>query len=242
MGVTLKPYVIRYVFELIAESGDGSGGEARQLEVRLDPDTFLEVTPLPTESPEWTRLDYQRCPNCPLPPYPAALCPTAARLIPLARAFADTESVERARVRVETPERAFEKEVPIATGISSLLGLQMATSGCPILGRLRPMARFHLPFATNKETVFRAVATYLVAQYAHLQEHEPADWSLDGLRALCGELALVNRAFANRLRSALSEDASLNALVRLDVLTMAVPMALDEGLADARASLAFFEG
>jgi hypothetical protein len=103
------------------------------------------------------------------------------------------------------------------------------------------MARFHLPFATNKETVFRAVATYLVAQYAHSQEQEPADWSLDGLRALCGELAVVNRAFANRLRSALSEDASLNALVRLDVLTMAVPMALDEGLADTRTSLAFFD-
>ena len=233
----MKPYVIRYVFDPIGDSG----AEPLRLEVSLDPDTFLDLAPLPESPPDWAMLDYQRCPNCPLPPRPSAQCPTAGRLIPLARAFSETESVDRARVSVETPDRTFEKEVPIATGISSLLGLQMATSGCPILGRLRPMVPFHLPFATSKETVFRAVATYLVAQHAHWQAREPADWSLDGLRALYREVALVNRAFASRLRSALSKDASLNALVRLDVFTMTIPMALDEGLADYRAALALWD-
>jgi hypothetical protein len=239
-AMTANPYVIHYVFELIGHPG-GPAGEPRELVVRLDPETLLEQAPFPTSPPEWAMLEYQKCPNCPLATDASAQCPTAARLIPLTRAFSETESVGRARVRVETPERTFEKEVPVATGISSLLGLQMATSGCPILGRLRPMARFHLPFATNQETVFRAVATYLAAQQAHWQAHEPADWSLDGLRALYREVALVNRAFASRLRSALSKDASLNALVRLDVFTMTVPMALDEGLASYRASLAFWE-
>jgi hypothetical protein len=236
----VNPYVIRYAFEPL-DSGDGSGMAARAFEVRLDPQTLLDLAPLPVSPPEWALLDYQKCPNCPLAPDASAQCPTAGRLIPLARAFSETESVGRARVRVETPERTFEKEVPIATGISSLLGLQMATSGCPILGRLRPMVPFHLPFATSKETVFRAIATYLVAQQAHWQTEEPADWSLDGLRALYGAIALVNRAFAGRLRSALSKDASLNALVRLDVFTMTVPMALEAGLADYRSAMALWE-
>jgi hypothetical protein len=234
----VNPYVIRYTFDLV----DGESAELRHLEVRLDPETLLDLAPLPDSPPEWAKLEYQRCPNCPLTADRSPLCPTAARLLPLARAFSETESVGRARVSVETPERNFENEVPVATGISSLLGLQMATSGCPVLGRLRPLARFHLPFATTKETVFRAVATYLAAQYARGQAGASADWSLDGLRAVYREVAVVNRAFATRLRSALSKDASLNALVRLDVFTQTVPMALDEGLADYRASLALWDG
>ena len=232
----MDPYVIRYAFDL----ADGERVERRVLEVRLDPKTLLDLAPLPESPPEWAMLEYQQCPNCPLRPDQSPQCPAAARLIPLARAFSETESVSTAHVRVDTPERSFEKEVPVATGISSLLGLQMATSGCPILGKLRPMVRFHLPFATSKETVFRAVATYLVAQYAHAQAKEPADWSLEGLRATYREVAVVNRAFAARLRSALSKDASLNALVRLDVFTMTIPMALDEGLAEYEASLALW--
>ena len=30
---------------------------------------------------------------------------------------------------------------------------------------LKPMVRFHLPFATVEETVFRSVSTYLLSQY-----------------------------------------------------------------------------
>jgi hypothetical protein len=226
----VNPYAIRYVFDLV-------DGPRRELAVHLDPQTFLDLAPLPAEPPEWTALDYHKCPNCPLSATESPQCPTAGRLVDLARAFSETESVSRAQVRVETPERSFEKEAPVATGISSVLGLKMATSGCPVLGRLRPMVRFHLPFATASETVFRAVSTYLAAQYLRWQEGEAPDWSLDGLRAIYREIAVVNRAFANRLRSALVKDASVNALVRLDVFTMTVPLALDEGLADYRASL-----
>ncbi len=230
----MDPYVIRYVFDL-------TDGPRREFTVRLDPKTLLDLAPLPEAPPEWTALDYQKCPNCPLRAEASPQCPTAGRLVDLARTFSQTESFGRARVRVEMPERAFEKEVPVATGISSLLGLQMATSGCPVLGTLRPMVRFHLPFATTKETVFRAVTTYLGAQYLRLQAGEPPDWTLEGLRAIYQQVALVNRAFAGRLRSALAKDASLNALVRLDVFTMTVPMALDEGLADYRDSLSLWE-
>jgi hypothetical protein len=228
------PYVIRYVFDLV-------DGPRRELTVRLDPQTLLDLAPLPASPPEWTALGYHQCPNCPLRLEESPQCPTAVRLLELARAFSETESVGRARVHVETPERSFDKEVPVATGISSLLGLQMPTSGCPVLGRLRPMVRFHLPFATTKETVFRAVTTYLGAQYLRWQAGQEADWSLEGLRQIYRQVALVNRAFAARLRSALAKDASLNALVRLDVFTMTVPMALDEGLGDYRAALRYWD-
>ena len=40
----------------------------------------------------------------------------------------------------------------------------MATAGCPWTDRLRPMARFHLPFANEAETVYRSVSMYLLSR------------------------------------------------------------------------------
>ena len=49
--------------------------------------------------------------------------------------------------------------------VFSLIGIYMVTSGCPIMDKLRPMARFHLPFASTEETIYRAISTYLLGQY-----------------------------------------------------------------------------
>ncbi len=65
---------------------------------------------------------------------------------------------------VEVGGRQIAKEASLVHGIASLLGLRMATSGCPVLAKLRPMAAFHIPFATDEETLYRAVATYFIAQ------------------------------------------------------------------------------
>ena len=48
--------------------------------------------------------------------------------------------------------------------MSSVLGLIMATAGCPWTDRFRPMARFHLPFASEAETVYRSVCMFLLAR------------------------------------------------------------------------------
>lgn len=50
-------------------------------------------------------------------------------------------------------------------GLYSLLGLVMATSGCPHLDFLRPLALHPLPFSSIHETVFRVSSSYLTEQY-----------------------------------------------------------------------------
>ena len=64
----------------------------------------------------------------------------------------------------------------------------MATGGCPALAKLRPMARFHLPFATREETLFRSASAYLLGQYFLKERGEPHELGLEGLGALYEEI------------------------------------------------------
>lgn len=61
-----------------------------------------------------------------------------------------------------TEERTYSKDTLLQQGLASLLGIVMTTSGCPVLEPLKPMVRFHLPFATLTETVYRMVSMCLV--------------------------------------------------------------------------------
>tara|TARA_B100000686_G_scaffold86198_1_gene93073 strand:- start:90 stop:251 length:162 start_codon:yes stop_codon:yes gene_type:complete len=47
-----------------------------------------------------------------------------------------------------TDERCYVEHTTMTEAVSSLLGIYMVTSGCPVMDKLRPMVRFHLPLAT----------------------------------------------------------------------------------------------
>jgi hypothetical protein len=108
----------------------------------------------------------------------------------------------------------------------------MATSGCPILANFKPMARFHLPFATVQETIFRAAGAYFLAQYYRKQHGEPAGLDLTGLREIYRLTHEVNHGLSHRLRSISGGDANLNALVILDMYTQHLPWSIDANLSD----------
>jgi hypothetical protein len=222
-GFVMPDKVVRYRFER-------SGTEPVELESHLDPETLLERLPSPFDPPDWTALGFERCPNCPLDAATTPSCPAALRVTDLVAAFKDVTSLERAHVTVEVNGRQIVKDASLVQAIASLLGLRLATSGCPVLGKLRPMAAFHLPFATEEETLHRALATYLVAQLLHAAKGATPNWSLEGLKQAYREVGIVNRAFASRMRAALTEDANANALVRLDLFTKTVPLELEEWL------------
>jgi hypothetical protein len=196
--------------------------------VELDPKTLLNRAALPAELPDWARLPFEKCANCPLANDVEA-CPTAGRVAGLVARFGDMFSYERVSVKVTVPERAYAKDdVPVQAALSPLIGLLMVTSGCPILGKLRPQARFHLPFASELETITRATSMYLLAQYLVGQKGGEPDWALAGLAATYRATSKVNRAFANRLRAAAPKDANVNALIRLDTFAQAMPATIED--------------
>ena len=192
---------------------------------RFDVDVDRPATHKRGALPVWTALDENRCPNCPLPSTEGAACPAAADLVPVVERFSRLSSITRADVRITTDEREVRKETDAQTALSALMGLIMATSGCPILRRLKPLAVMHLPFATPTETIYRTVAAHLV--HAML-EGKPAD--IEELRRFYDDVDTLNHAFIDRLRAAAQKDASLNALVVLQAGGSLVSFSLEDGL------------
>jgi hypothetical protein len=203
-------------------------GEEKMFEVLLDERTLQIIRNSSEPHAEWTKLTYQQCKNCPLTE--VAYCPVAMNIAPLINEFKFSTSYDKTWVVVETPQRTYAHETTVQSGLSALLGIYMVTSGCPILDYLRPMVRFHLPFATADETVFRAVSMYLVAQYFRERNGLPPNWQLDGLMEIYKEIGIVNKGMWDRLSKASTYDANVNALIVLSTFGDALRFSLKKDL------------
>ncbi len=201
----------RYRFKI------GKGAE-KTFEISLDPET-LAIKNKPLASlPDWARLEFAQCEHCPLTSKESPYCPTAAHLAGVVDAFGEVMSIEESDVIVESQERAFFKRVPAQQGLFSLLGIYMASSGCPVTEKLRPMVRHHLPFANSVETVYRVITMYLAAQYYRMRKGFSPDWELKGLVQFYDDMKKVNLGFSNRLRQAVKHESLTNAVVMLDTM------------------------
>ena len=203
----------------------------RTFDVHLDADTLALMPTSNVVARAWTKLAYFKCTNCPLDD-DVEECPVALSLSALVEAFKDSPSFEPATVTVKSEERVYVKETTIQKGLSSIIGIYMVTSNCPVMDQLRPMVRFHLPFASVDETIYRAVAMYLVAQYLRMRRGKRPDWDLEHLREIYRDVAKVNDGISERLRHASSEDANVNALTILSTQGGMVPMYLEHILDD----------
>ncbi len=184
--------------------------------------------------PPWTKLDFHQCPICPLTPDTHPHCPLAAHLVDIVQRFEGLVSYSEIQVDVMTAERFITQETTVQRGMSSLMGLVMAMSGCPHMAFFKPMARFHLPFASAEETVYRATSMYLLAQYFLHKEGHQADLDLTGLREIYNNIEIVNVAVAKRLRTATEADSAINAIILLDIYTKAIPVVIEESLEEIR--------
>ncbi|HAR45878.1 MAG: hypothetical protein A2X56_03925 [Nitrospirae bacterium GWC2_57_13] len=219
--------------------GDGT---SRSFPLALDATTLAFIPQAKVEPPLWTLLSINKCSNCPLDEQRHTYCPVALNLSGIVQQFKDFISHERVAVQVAVEERAYAKETTMQQGLSPLLGIIMTTSGCPVMEPLKPMVRFHLPFASLTETIFRMVSMYLVAQYFRQQSGMPAELGIEGLKKIYGQVNLVNRDFAKRLRAAAEKDANVNALVILDCFAAMLPLAAEETLEQVRDSFAAYLG
>jgi hypothetical protein len=165
--------------------------------------------------PEWTELEFEQCPNCPLDSGTHTHCPVAVTISDTLMEFNDYLSYEMVEVTIETNERRYQKKVALQDAISSLMGVLMVTSGCPVMDHLRPMVRTHLPFASKTESVYRVISMYLTAQYFRKQRGLTPDWDLKHLVSLYDDIGKVNQAFSNRMFAQYEKDANINALVIL---------------------------
>lgn len=218
-----ETFAISYRFAFAA-------GEVITCTVELDR-TALNLATAPTgPRPDWTALGCHQCGNCPFVPETTPYCPIAVNLADIVEQFNHRFSYQQVEVTVTTENRDYFKATTLQEGLSSLLGIIMVTSGCPPMERLKPLVRFHLPFATLEETTFRTISLHLLTQHL-LQKHgRPADFSLAGVERIYAEVATVNNGFARRLLQAAQKDANINALVNLACFAEMVPFSAEEML------------
>ena len=213
---------IEYLFNLPT-------GESHTFTVHLCNDD-KPVASVADNLPNWTKMTFMQCPNCPLSAKDTPYCPAAMDIHNVVDAFSSIMSHTEASIRVMTPQRTYHKACDVQTGLGALLGVIMATSGCPLLSRLKAMAHFHLPFATLDETIFRTVGAYLIQQYLIAGDGGTPDFKLKRLKTLYEELELLNSAMAQRLRNAAESDASVNAIVGFFSVSYLVRDSIDEQL------------
>lgn len=223
-----NPIEIQYHFVC-----DGEGGEPveKQCVVRMDPDT-METRHSTDPPPGWAQLEVKQCDVCPLKQTEHPYCPAALSFVEILEEFGEILSYRKVTATVTTNQRSITAKTTLQKALSSLVGLRMATCGCPVLAKFRPMARFHLPFATTEETVYRSASAYLLAQYFMRRNGKDADLDLTGLSRLYDDIHQVNVYLAERLRTIPAGDAHLNALVILDLFTLALPQSIDENLSE----------
>jgi hypothetical protein len=202
--------------------------------LELDEEYLELVGDFSTNLPDWTRLDFRQCPNCTLDIETHPRCPAASHLADIVKRFADILSYDEVHIDVLTEERHISQDTSAQVGIGSLMGLVMATSGCPHMVFFKAMARFHLPVANDYETVYRSVSTYLLGQYFAAKAGKKADLALKGLKDIYKNVKLVNSCILDRLRSVTEKDSSLNAVITLHLFAEAVLINIAESLEEVR--------
>ena len=223
----MKEIRISYIFSM-------PSGPSQVFNLRLDAEELHLLEPQGEGTPAWTELGFHQCSNCPLKAETHPQCPAAQGLADLVTRSEGLVSYDEVEVQVRTDERIISQKTTAQKGISALMGLIMATSGCPHASFFKPMARFHLPLASEEETIYRVTSMYLLAQYFRKLEGKESDLELDGLTRIYEEMQEVNTSMASRLRAATETDSSVNAIVLLDIYAKTLPLVIEESLEEIR--------
>ncbi|MDY6792682.1 MAG: hypothetical protein SWH54_15580 [Thermodesulfobacteriota bacterium] len=214
---------IRYIFTLPDKTKE-------IFNLQLDAESLKLQGNMLDDLPSWTRLDFHQCPHCPLTADLYPNCPLSVNLVNIVERLGLLISYDKIHVEVSTKERTVSHHTTAQEGISSLMGLVIAVSECPHTDFLKPMARFHLPFANEEETIWRATSTYLLAQYFLILQGHRIELELDGLTRIYNNIEKLNASIVKRLRTAGKKDSTINALVHLDMFAKYIAPGVEESL------------
>jgi hypothetical protein len=214
-------YTITYHLEM-------EGGKTLSYGLTIDRATLLSRVEMPADPPAWAKLENERCNACEYAG--SAYCPIAIRLAAPLKAFNGLVSHAPAVTTVETPERFYVRKGDVQDALRSLFGLIMATSGCPRMHPFRYMARYHLPFATLDETIYRITASYLLGQVFRHADKNVLPFDMKSIQSLYNTMETLNEGMSKRLRGASEGDGALNAIVILSSYSTLIPILMDAEL------------
>jgi len=205
---------------------DYGSDSARTFTMQFDRNSMLLQSEADISPPAWAKLESNQCSHCPLSVQDTIYCPIAQNISSVVTFFNKTPSTQKTRIAVFTEERNYWKEDVLQEGLFGIFGLIMATSGCPHMNFLRPMARFHLPFSTFEETIIRSMSMFLLSEFvSHPGQIHDAENAFKKLETLYKQVNILNLDFIQRIRDAKSGgDAGENAMVILDSIVKLIEM------------------
>lgn len=209
-----------------------------KFDVIISKHTGKLAAPPPSVVPDWAKLDFEQCPNCPLKKTETENCPTAVALADVVKRVGKVISHSEVELVVISEERWIGKRTTSQEAISSLMGLKIATSACPHTDYLKPMARFHLPLATAEETLTRTAGAFLLHKYFKTKNDDNESLDLSRLAFLYSEMSTVNASIAQRLRAS-GEFSELNALTILDTFAQVIPLQIEDRLDEIQSLFEF---
>jgi hypothetical protein len=194
------------------------GDQRWSVEMQLpisDPDDLLEER----ESDVWIQLGFNQCAHCQLTQ--SRLCPVANAIDYHAKDLDGWLSHDDVAVTVKLNGGVVSNMRTSAQQVlSSILGIIVASeAACEHTRILLPMVYFHRPFATQDESIYRALANAaLIYQLSHGQGSF-ADFVIKKYEAI----AKLNMGLVRRLQSAHPErEAQINALINLDTFAKGI--------------------
>ncbi len=197
--------------------------------IKLDKETLF-YKPSNSPPPDWALLGVARCRCCKLAPEEHNYCPISRNIAELVHAFKETPSHRSCQVSCISAARTCSKETTVQEGLASIMGIIMATSGCPSMCILKPMACFHLPFATVEESMYRSASAYLLRQYFSHKSGLSCDFVMEKIEEHYEEIQMVNEGILKRINMTSKLDADKNAIVTLNALAQILLMEVDEEL------------
>lgn len=216
-----------YWFDYRIELEDGQVSCVR---IELDPVTLTMSPAARGPCLPWTQLSYKQCPCCPLSPRKELYCPVAVNISDLVSRFKDILSHKNCMVICDTVDRTYSKKTSAMDALTSVFGVVMATSNCPVMDFLKPMARFHLPFSSVEETTARSTSLFLLGQYFKYKKGEVNDFDFDELEKSYASVQLVNEGLLARIQSLGKQDADKNAIITLHSLSQFLSLEMDFSL------------
>ncbi len=210
-------------------------GKSEVFDFNLDEQSFDLIASDNVELPNWTELSYRKCEHCPLDEAEHSHCPLAVNIFQVVDRFHDTRSIDEVELDVTTRERRVIQKTALQHAIASMFDVVFPTCGCPQTALMKPLARFHLPLASEEETVFRVTSMYLLAQYFMRNAQSGGGRiELEGLTDIYDNLHILNKTVASRLQSATQSDSVKNAITLLDMYSTLVPVLVEDELVEIR--------
>jgi hypothetical protein len=174
-------------------------GSEENFQLQLESRTLKIIQPPMHPLPNWTLLSNCRCANCPLEPAAVSHCPAAVCMSGWLERFARLLSCGQSTLKVKTPERLINGLITTQKGVASLMRLLIVVSGCPRASFMKPLARFHMPFGDDAESVWQASAAYLLVQYFRERDGSPSNTDLKEVWGLFRDLQEAHLGFVDRL-------------------------------------------